>query len=360
MIAIKVELKYTNELRKTLIEKQTMNMNYKIKTDEDYGYIPIKNIADDVKKDIEDELNKKFNHAGKNDSNKITIEIIDTELEQIKKEPRSLKEHLKGKLNNEEIENLKKSFDIIGDIVILEIPEELQNQKYAIAKAAIDFTKRRSIFAKKSPIEGVTRTRKLEYLIGEDDSTTIHKEHDVRLSLDVKEVYFSPRLASERKRISDQVEEGEAILDMFAGIGPFPILIAKKNNVKIYAVDINKKAVECMEENIKINKLKGEVIAICGDINEVAKEFKEKNIKFDRIIMNLPGTAYKFLDLAISLLNSGGVVHYYEFSDNYDQGISRIKESSSKLGKEVSILSTRKVKSISPKEWHISVSAKIE
>ena len=207
---------------------------------------------------------------------------------------------------------------------------------------------------KKSAIHGTTRIRDLELIAGEDNSVTVHKEHGVRLQLNVEEVYFSPRLATERKRVSDTVRENEKILDMFCGIGPFPIVIAKNNNADITAVDINSKAIEYLKKNIKLNKLQGTIRPIASDVNEI--EFKEK---FDRIIMNLPGLAYTFLDLAMNLIDEDGIINYYEFSDGYSQGIERLQDAARKKNKKVEIINTRKVKSSSPGMWHVSIDGKI-
>jgi len=374
MLAIKVPLRGINELRKILMEKEIINRNYKISTENSYGYIPInikkEEIAKFPLKTMENELNKKLRDdkykntdkiSEKNDNDEIAIEIIEKDLKKVKKSPKSITEHLKGKLNTNEIEKLKKSFDIIGDVVILEIPENLEKYKATIGEAALKFTKRKAIFMKKSEIKGVKRVRELEHIAGENISETIHKEHGIRLKLRPKDVYFSPRLATERLRVSKQVNDNETILDMFAGIGPFPILIAKNKKVKIFAVDINKSAIEYMKENIQLNKLQGEIIPILGDINVVAKErFEKKEIKFDRIIMNLPRTSFEFLDLAISLIKEGrGIVHYYEFSDSYDQAIERIKKVSNNYGMTSEVLATRKVKSSSPGMWHIVVDVKL-
>ena len=210
---------------------------------------------------------------------------------------------------------------------------------------------------KKSAIKGTTRVRDLEFLSGVDDSETIHKEHGARLKLDVREVYFSPRLATERKRVMESVNDGEKILDMFCGIGPFPIVIAKNRDVDITAVDINPEAIKYLDENIRMNKLKGNIKTYCGDVREVSASFKTK---FDRIIMNLPGLAYTFLDLSVDLIEDEGTINYYEFSDSYEQGIKRIKDACNKAGKEVEIINTRKVKSTSPGEWHVAIDAKIK
>jgi len=313
------------------MENGLMNMEYRIKAGDDYGYIQINEDVDDY-------------------------EIVDIELEPMKRVPHNFSELLEGELTEEEIENLRTSFDTIGDIVILEIPEDLQDKKFKIGEAALKFTKRRSIYMKKSAIKGTTRVRDLEFLAGVDDSVTIHKEHGARLKLDVREVYFSPRLATERKRVMQSVREGEEILDMFCGIGPFPIVIARNKNVEITSVDINESAIKYLDENIRMNKLKGSITTFTGDVREVSKSF---NSKFDRIIMNLPGLAYTFLDVAVDLIKDGGIINYYEFSDSYEQGIKRLKDAANAVGKDVEIINCRKVKSTSPGEWHVAIDGKI-
>jgi tRNA (guanine37-N1)-methyltransferase len=332
MKCVKVPLKQLNDTRLKLMEIGQMNMDYKIKAADDYGYIPLN-------EDVEG------------------YEIVDIELEPMKKVPHNFSEILKDELTSEEIENLRTSFDTIGDIVILEIPDDLLSKKQIIGDAALKFTKKQAIYMKKSAIKGTIRIRDLEFLAGTDDSITIHKEHGVRLKLDVKEVYFSPRLATERIRVSNSVKDGEKILDMFCGIGPFPILIAKNHDVDITAVDINEAAIKYLNENIKLNKLKGTVKAYCGDVREVSESF---NCKFDRIIMNLPGLAYTFLDVAVNLIEDGGIINYYEFSDSYEQGIKRLTQAVNEAGKEVEIINTRKVKSTSPGEWHVAIDGKVK
>ena len=332
MKCVKVPLKQLNDTRIKLMEKGIMNMEYRIKAEKEYGYIPINENIDDY-------------------------EIVDKDLEPMKKVPHNFSELLKDELTDDEIENLRTSFDTIGDIVILEIPEDLQDKKQLIGDAALKFTKRKAIYMKKSAIKGTTRVRDLEFLSGTDDSVTIHKEHGARLKLDVREVYFSPRLATERKRVMESVKDGEKILDMFCGIGPYPIVIAKNKDVDITAVDINESAIKYLNENIKLNKLKGNIQAYCGDVRQVSDGFKTK---FDRIIMNLPGLAYTFLDVSVNLIEDGGTINYYEFSDSYEQGIKRLESACKQVGKEVEIINTRKVKSTSPGEWHVAIDSKIK
>lgn len=82
-----------------------------------------------------------------------TIEIMDLsqddDLETVKRFPRSITELLKDELSEEEIEELKKSFDIIGDVVIVEIPEDIEAHKKEIGQATLQFTKRKTVYMKK-------------------------------------------------------------------------------------------------------------------------------------------------------------------------------------------------------------------
>ncbi|MBR4446967.1 MAG: class I SAM-dependent methyltransferase family protein, partial [Methanobrevibacter sp.] len=112
MKCVKVPLKQLNDTRIKLMENGLMNMEYRIKAGDDYGYIPINEDIDDY-------------------------EIVDIDLEPMKKVPHNFSELLKDELAPDEIENLRTSFDTIGDIVILEIPEELQDKKQIIGDAAL-------------------------------------------------------------------------------------------------------------------------------------------------------------------------------------------------------------------------------
>ncbi|GAB6056010.1 class I SAM-dependent methyltransferase family protein [Methanobacterium movens] len=342
MLAFKVPKQSANDLRKFLLIKEWIDLDFKIKTDDKSVFIPLnRRLEDYILENLP--LSKWGN-----------IEIVNMEFESLKRSPKSIKEYLQGKLDDEKIEDLKKSFDIIGDVVILEIPAELEDDKYSIGEAALKFTRRKAVYRKSSEIKGVIRTRQLEHLAGEDDSLTIHQEYGSRLALDIKKVYFSPRLATERNRIASQVQEGEKILDMFAGVGPFSILIARKKTVNIYAVDINPDAVGFMKKNIQLNKLKGKIVPLEGDVREIVSV---KKIKVDRTIMNLPGFAWEFLDTAVDSLVEGGVLHYYEFAADYKRAISRIKKAA--YPRDVEILGLKKVKSSSPGEWQVVVDARI-
>ncbi|MEN4005949.1 MAG: class I SAM-dependent methyltransferase family protein [Methanobacteriaceae archaeon] len=356
MFGLKINKNMANDVRKILLKHSIINFEAKIKRENDFIIIPL----------IEEPDQDLLNSIDPN------IKIIEADFEIQKRDPKSLKDHLKDKIDPQKINEIRKSFDIIGDIVILEISDDLNNFKHLIGEAALKFTKRKAIFRKKSEIKGIIRTRELEHLAGEDISETIHQEFGCMLMLDVKKVYFSPRLATERKRVADQVKDGEVIVDMFAGVGPFSILIAKNHDVKIYAIDINPEAYKYIKKNIELNRVQGKIIPVLGDIREV---LEDKNIKADRIIMNLPGSAFEFLGSAMNSIKNSGIIHYYEFSegfqkpqvfdapkirrifDGFETPIERLKKVA--YPRKVEILDKKKVRSRSPGKWHIGIDARI-
>lgn len=339
MIGLEISKMEADRIRRMLLENNLLNVHFKIKHSSDHVYFPLYTILKD----------SKLHEMGLSRRN-----LVETEFEELMQRPKSLKEYLKGKISLEKIEELKKSFDIIGNVVILEIPDDLEDEKHLIAEAALKVTTRKSVYRKKSEIKGVTRTRELEHLAGEDSSETIHQEFGSRLKLDIRKVYFSPRLATERKRIVDQVQDGEIIIDMFTGVGPFAVAIAQKHDVEVYAIDINPEAISYLQENIRLNKVDEKIKPILGD---VAKVLDHCNVHADRIIMNLPGSAKEFLPLSIEHLKPGGVLHYYQFSSDFDEPVKRIK-AAARL-RRVEILDKRRVKSRSPGVWQVGIDAQI-
>lgn len=340
MKGIKIIKKEANKIRKILINEKQLCTEYKVRSDDNYVYFPLINNYDTA---LINELESKYN---------ILTDYYTFEKAQYR--PKNFMDFLDDNISEKEFEEIRKSFDVIGDIVILEIPPELEKYKKDIGEAVLNFTKRKSVYYKKSKVQGITRTRELEYLAGEDNLETIHKEYGIRFKLNPSTVYFSPRLATERSRIVNEVKENETIIDFFAGIGSFPISIAHVKNALIYSVDINPEAFKYVNENIKLNKLVGEVIPIEGDISEVIKDLPLA----DRILMNLPGTAKEFLDIAINHLKPGGILNYYEFSSDYETVIKRVENIASP--RQVEVIDIRKVKSQSPGVWHIGLSIKIK
>jgi len=221
-----------------------------------------------------------------------------------------LKKALENVLSEKESDELISAFDQIGEIIIVRIPDSLLSKKKIIGKALLDDVKIvRSVFYQASAVSGDFRTRDLEILAGEDNTETEYKEFGCKFTVDVKNAFFSPRLSTERGRIADLIQNGEIMTNMFAGIGMFSIMAAKKKKCTVYSLDINPVASKLCETNIGLNKLAGNVISINGDASKIIKE--QLIDKSDRTLMLLPERSDEFLDSAIDTTKDGGIIHYY-------------------------------------------------
>ena len=144
--------------------------------------------------------------------------------------PRMLKETLKDILTIDEITKVYSSFDIIGDIIIIKIPDSLLSKKEIIANTLLKKIKSvNTVFQQISPVQGDYRIRQLEFLAGDrENHYRIQRNTDVYFKVDVSKTYFSPRLSTERLRISRLIKDKEVIVNMFGGIGTYSIILAKK------------------------------------------------------------------------------------------------------------------------------------
>ena len=221
-----------------------------------------------------------------------------------------LKKALENVLTEKESDELISAFDQIGEIIIVRIPDSLLSKKEVIGNALLDQVKIvRSVFYQASAVEGNFRTRDLEILAGEDNTETEYKEFGCRFRVDVKNAFFSPRLSTERERIANLIQNGEVMTNMFAGIGMFSIMAAKKKKCTVYSLDINPVASKLCDTNIGLNKLAGEVISINGDASEIINS--QLMNKSDRTLMLLPERSDEFLESAINTTKDGGIIHYY-------------------------------------------------
>ncbi|WP_148681643.1 class I SAM-dependent methyltransferase [Candidatus Nitrososphaera gargensis] len=238
-----------------------------------------------------------------------------------------LKQVLGSVLTPEETAQVYSAFDQIGDIVIIKIPDELMPKKKLIADAILANVKTaKAVFAQVSPVRGDFRVRDLEFIAGENRTVTEYKEHGCRFKVDVAKTYFSPRLSTERQRIADMVGDNETIINMFAGVGTYSVVIAKANKTcKVYSIDSNSAASELDGINAKLNKVQDRVVTICGDAAEVIKDRLAG--RADRVLMPLPERAKEFVDSAVLALKEKGIVHYF----------AHIKADSKKAGQELGL-----------------------
>lgn len=269
-----------------------------------------------------------------------------------------LKDILSEVLMPEEISKIYSAFDMIGDIIIIKIPNCLIFKKEIIAKAILQNIKpAKSVFVQTSAVQGEHRIRSLEFLAGDNNTVTEYKEHGCRFKVDVLKTYFSPRLSTERLRIGKMVSDNEIITNMFAGVGTYSIIMAKHNKTcRVYSIDSNPVANDLAEINVKLNKVQDRVLPIFGDAKEVInKEIKGKS---HRVLMPLPEKAKEFVDSAVMALKENkGIIHYFAHvkaltkSLAREKGVVDTKDAFDEYHHE--ILATKVVREVGPRIYQI-------
>lgn len=205
-----------------------------------------------------------------------------------------------------------------------------------------------------SPVEGEYRTRQFEVLAGEETTRTVYQEYGLHFEFDLSTVYFSARLANERQRLLSLMDEGEVVLDMFAGAGPFAITLAKKA-LHVVGCDLNPAAVLQMQINARLNRCRNllPVLADAGHLRGILPPGQ-----FDRVVMNLPLSKGSFVSDAVELCRPGGTVHLYMLESNEGEALPLLS------GLPVAAVHERRVRSYSPGQWHavydIIVSDRVE
>ena len=203
---------------------------------------------------------------------------------------------------------LPRAFDVIGHVIIIKIPDGLLDFRREIGRALLEARPEARSVAMDRGVKGQDRVRELEVVAGLPGLETIHVEHGLKFALDPSRVFFSPRLATERLRVARLVAPGETVLDMFSGVGPFAIHIAKRARPgAVFAADINPVAIAYLERNLRLNRASG-VVPVPGDARLLAGILPPA----DRIVMNLPHSAWEFLPVALRILGPKGTIHLYD------------------------------------------------
>ncbi|WP_292390095.1 class I SAM-dependent methyltransferase [Methanosarcina sp. UBA5] len=277
----------------------------------------------------------------------------------------SLRDAMRGIVEEPLLQIVPKRFDYIGDVAVISIPSELAAYKEAIASKLFSMRgNTRAVLNKVSKLEGEHRVADFELLLGET-TETIHRENGYTYKLDVKKVFFNPRLYSERRRVASKITSGERIIIPFAGVGPF-VLPAAGKGAKVYAIEINPDACACLRENVRINRLEGQVTVIQGNFEHIFHRFNSSKTsegpvntaysglpvclnpektedesfqvpenEFDRAIVPTPYGMDHFLEKISKLVKKDGYIHFYTFKA--ESQIPKLIENYKKMGLEVEL-----------------------
>lgn len=230
------------------------------------------------------------------------------------------------------------SFSRIGHIIHVNLRDHLVAYKRLIGEVLSDkIAGIKCVINKTQIIDNTFRNFKLELLCGVADFLVKVKENGTMYEFDFSQVYWNPRLSTEHERIIRLHKEGDVLYDVFAGVGPFSIPVAKRKGY-VLANDLNPASYKWLQHNVQKNK----VTKYISTFNKDGREFIKEDVKADLIkrwsskdaakkdynihlTMNLPAMAVEFLDVFCGLmLGYTGptpvlpMVHVYCFARGHD------------------------------------------
>lgn len=250
--------------------------------------------------------------------------------------------------------------DVVGDIAIVRLDELSSSEKRKVARALLDELKNvRVVMEQEGGIEGEHRLRKLKHLAGEKRTMTLHRENGCAFKVDVAKCYFSPRLSTERLRVATLVGPRENVLNMFAGVGPFSIAIAKKVGARVTSCEVNAYAVKLHKENDRLNKVDRLVTVVRGDAADLPELVEER---FDRVLMPHPSQADRYLPTALQMAKKRATVHYYRHVLGVDEedAAQGLRRELSRILPPAAAYSVRKVREVGPRWVEMAAEIRLE
>ena len=271
------------------------------------------------------------------------------------------------------IKNNTSPYDIFGNIALVKFKVGTKaKDKKRFADNLLENNKSvKTVLEKSGRFKGRLRKQETKYLTGLKTKEALYRENNCVFRFNIDSVYFSPRLSNERKEVAHEVKKGDSVLVMFAGVGPYPIVIAKNSGAgKVYSNEINKEANKYAEMNIELNGVKNRLVLLEGDIKRVAKKVSKGRLivkgnlvplHFDVIVMPRPQLKDSFLREAFTLSKKGTRIFYYDFckEEEIKNAVNRIKQEAIKYKKRVKILGIKKAGEIAPYKYRIRVDFRI-
>ncbi len=267
-----------------------------------------------------------------------------------------LKDSLSGVLTAEELQELVGSYDVVGDIAVIIVPEKLKAYEKLIANAILVNNRSIKVVAKRAGLYGGEfRTIPLCILAGENRKETEAREFGIRLRLNPERVYYSVRSGNERRRIAALVTPGESVLVLFSGVAPYPLVISRFSCAKVIVwIENNPEAHMYALQNLQLNKKLRNIILYLGDASVVMPFFRKP---FDRVVMPLPTMAGTFLPDALRVLKPGGYLHFYDLqrADCFADSLAKITASCSAVNRQAACSTIVRCGHCGPRTYRICV-----
>ena len=255
------------------------------------------------------------------------------------------------------------NYDLLGNIAVVKFADDVKKEeKLKKAQELLKIPSVKTVLEKIDKVHGRLRTIKTRFLAGEKNLIAEYKESGCRFKFNIETCYFSPRLANERlevARIVGQIKNAK-VLVMFAGVGPFSIVLAKNSRPKkLVSVELGKECCKYAAENLRLNHIYSGVEIMQGDVKRIIKKIHEK---FDIIVMPRPNLKESFLSDALKVSRKGTKIIYYGFSPETkkDKMLENLMAEAKKLKRKIKITRVLEAGDIAPYEHRYRIEILVE
>jgi tRNA (guanine37-N1)-methyltransferase len=254
-------------------------------------------------------------------------------------------------------------YDLLGNIAIIKSEgdnkKKSRNEKLREAKKILENPHIKSVFEKIGNVHGRLRTINIKHIAGERNLIAISKENNCVFKFNIKTCYFSSRLSGERKEIASMIKKNDCVLVMFAGVGVYPIVINKiAKPKKITGVELGRDCCKYFKENLKLNKMQGQIEIIQGDVK---RKVNSKLGKFDVIVMARPNLRESFFKQGLLASKKTTRIFYYGFCniDEKDKMIRGLISEAEKLKRKIKVINVVKAGDIAPYKYRYRIEIRV-
>lgn len=243
-------------------------------------------------------------------------------------------------------------YDVFGNIAVMKFPEKIKkSEKMKMARKILGrgIT---TVLEKKNKVSGRLRTIKTDFLLGEKTKEAVYLESGCKFKFNIETCYFSPRLSGERLDVAREIKKEDNVLVLFAGVAPFPIIIARRTGARVTSVELGRECYKYAKENVIVNKLSDKIKVIQGDVKNLDKLISGK---FDKILMTRPQLKSTFLKYIWKFCRKGTKVYYYDFGKDVEDIIEKVKSDAKSARKKIKIFGFKKVGDIAPYKFRFRV-----
>ena len=213
--------------------------------------------------------------------------------------------------------------------------------------------------ARMGEVSGEFRESGVEMLLGEDD-WVVRRESGVDYGYAMTRCMFASGNVNERRRMGEVVEEGEVVVDLYAGIGYYTLPALVHGGAVVHACEWNPEAVRALKWGLDANGVEERCTIHEGD-NRGATESLAGVA--DRVFLGLLPSSQDGLEVALSVLSpSGGTLHVHGLAPSKDHAswVEGVSECASALRPDSGLShKLTRVKSYAPHWDHVVLDLRV-